>query len=92
MRNHSTYEKDFDLHENEPACRTHFHMKGFSLSLVLKQRHERTRKWPISTAVLNTFALQNRFISFACMITKFIDLLILDLWAPDWAVVCRARS
>ena len=24
-----------------------FHMKGFSLRLVLKQRHKRTRKWPI---------------------------------------------
>ena len=29
------------------ACRTHFHMKGFALRLVLKQRHKRTRKWPI---------------------------------------------
>ena len=46
MRNHS-YENDFDLHENETACRTHFHMKGFALRLVLKQRHVRTRKWPI---------------------------------------------
>ena len=46
MRNHS-YENDFDLHENEIACRSHFHMKGFALRLVLKQRHKRTRKWPI---------------------------------------------
>ena len=30
MRNHS-YENDFDLHENETACRTHFIMKGFAL-------------------------------------------------------------
>ena len=45
-RNHS-YENDFELHENEAACRTHFHMKGFALRLVLKQRHKRTRKWPI---------------------------------------------
>ena len=44
--NHS-YENDFDLHENETACRTHFHMKGFALRLVLKQRHKRTRNWPI---------------------------------------------
>ena len=47
MQNHS-YENDFDLHENETACRTHFHMKGFALRLVLKQRQERTRKWPIT--------------------------------------------
>ena len=46
MRSHS-YENDFDLHENETACRTHFDMKGFALRLVLKQRHKRTRKWPI---------------------------------------------
>ena len=46
MRNHS-YEDDFDLHENETAYKTHFHMKGFALRLVLKQRHKRTRKWPI---------------------------------------------
>ena len=30
MRNHS-YENDFDLHENETAGGTHFHMKGFAL-------------------------------------------------------------
>ena len=48
MRNHS-YENDFDLHENETACRTHFHMKGFARRLVLKQRHKGTRKWPIKT-------------------------------------------
>ena len=46
VQNHS-YENDFDLHENETACRTHFHMKGFTLRLVLKQRHKRTRKWSI---------------------------------------------
>ena len=39
MRNHS-YENDFDLHENETACRTHFHMKGFALKLVLKEVQE----------------------------------------------------
>ena len=46
MRNHSRV-YDFDLHENETACGTHFHMKGFALRLVLKQRHTRTRKWPV---------------------------------------------
>ena len=46
MRNHS-YENDFDLHENGTVCRTHFHMKGFALRLVLKERHKRIRKWPI---------------------------------------------
>ena len=35
-----------DLHENETACTTHFHMKGFALRLVLKQRHKRTQQWP----------------------------------------------
>ena len=44
--NHS-YENDFDLHENETAFRSHFHMKAFALILILKQRHKRTRKWRI---------------------------------------------
>ena len=48
MRRYS-YESDFDLHENETACRTHFHLKCFALRLVLKQRHRRTRKWPITS-------------------------------------------
>ena len=47
MRNHSC-ENDFDLHENETACQTHFHMKGFALRLVLKQWHKRTWKWPMA--------------------------------------------
>ena len=49
MRNHS-YENDFDLHEHETACRTHFHMKGFSRRLIVQQRHRRTRKWPFDTS------------------------------------------
>ena len=42
LRNHS-YANEFDLHENETACRTRFHMKGLAFRLVLKQRHKRTR-------------------------------------------------
>ena len=53
MQNHS-YENDFDLHENETACRTHFHMKGFALRLVLKQMYKRTHKWPIMLPSLKT--------------------------------------
>ena len=52
MQNYS-HENDFDLHENETACRTHFHMKGFALGLVLTQRHKRTRKWPILQILKN---------------------------------------
>ena len=44
-----SYENDFDSLENETACRTHFHMKSFALRPILKQRHKRTRKWPIVT-------------------------------------------
>ena len=46
------HENDFDLHANETACRTHFHVKGFAPRLALKQRHNRTRKWPIGTGKL----------------------------------------
>ena len=54
MRNHS-YENDFDLHENGTVCRTRFHMKGFALRLVLKERHKRTRKWPIVNQSVSRF-------------------------------------
>ena len=47
FQSESKCETILDLHENETACRTHFHMKGFALRLALKQRHKRTRKWPI---------------------------------------------
>ena len=45
-KNHS-YENEFDLHENETVGGNHFHMNGFALRLVLIQRQEATRKWPI---------------------------------------------
>ena len=47
MRNHS-YENEFDLHENESAGGTHFHLNAFAIRLALKQRLEITRKWPIT--------------------------------------------
>ena len=31
-------ENEFDLHLNDLLSKTHFHMKGFALGLVLKQR------------------------------------------------------
>ena len=43
---------DFDLHKKKPAGGSHFHMNGFALRLVLKQRHKRTRKWPIRYIVI----------------------------------------
>ena len=35
--------KEFYVHENK----THFHIKGFTLNLVSKQRFYATQKWPI---------------------------------------------
>ena len=39
MQNHS-YENNFDLRESEPVGGTHFHVNGFALRLVLKQRYK----------------------------------------------------
>ena len=47
MRNYSK-ENDVDLHENETACRTHFHMKGFAPRLALKKRHKEPQEWSIT--------------------------------------------
>ena len=38
---------------NYYANKTHFHNKGFALSLVLKVRFFGTRKWPINTLALD---------------------------------------
>ena len=62
MRNHS-YENDLDLHENKTTCITHLHVKGFALRLVLKQRHKRTRKWPVTKTGLK---FSNCIIKFFC--------------------------
>ena len=51
FQSESKCETIFNLHENKIACRSHFHMKGFALRLVLKQRHKRPRKWPIAIAM-----------------------------------------
>ena len=45
VRNHSN-ENEFDLHENEHASETNFHMNGFAPRLVLRKRQKSTRKWP----------------------------------------------
>ena len=77
MRNHS-YENVFYLHEKEKVCRTHFHMKGFPLRLVLKQRHVRTRKWPIPFLIL----------SFMNFVVSVVSTLIL----PLNQIKCRISS
>ena len=46
MRNHSN-ENEFNLHENGRAGETHFRMNGFARRLVLTQKQNVTRKWPI---------------------------------------------
>ena len=66
-KNHS-YENDFDLHENETACRTHFHMKGFALKLVLKKGDKGSRKWPIISSRRTRNAIhRKRRLTFSCL-------------------------
>ena len=43
---------------NCDANKTHFHNKGFSLSLVLKVRFFGTQKWPIYIIVIGNHALR----------------------------------
>ena len=87
MPNYS-YENDFDVHENETACRTHFHVTCFAL---MKQRHKRTRKWPIleklygiSYLFSGAFRLQGKDNSFSIftLFFSFVNFSIL-LWEPQ---------
>ena len=41
----------FHFHVNQ----SHFHKNGFALRLALKQRHKRTRKWPIEAGARLNF-------------------------------------
>ena len=76
-------ENDFDMHENETACRTLFLMKGFAFRLVLKQRHKRTRKWPESRYRM---WLHINYCSFSMVSTLFVQHLwctwvqMFDMW------------
>ena len=42
---------------NYDANKTHFHNKGFALSLVLKVRFFETRNWPIQTTFQVSFTI-----------------------------------
>lgn len=44
----NSFENVFGLYENKTH---HFHIKGFELSLVLKQTPETTRKWPANQKI-----------------------------------------
>ena len=46
VRNHS-YENVFRLKVHFQANQTHFHVKGFTQGLGLKQRHKVSRKWAV---------------------------------------------
>ena len=50
---------------NYYANKTHFHNKGFALSLVLKVRFFGTRKWPSLLRWLNTVLAVSEYMSFA---------------------------
>ena len=78
-----SYENDFDVDENETACRTRFHVKSFAL---MKQRHKRTRKWPIleklhgiSYLFSGAFCLQGKDNSFSIFTVLFCG----ESW-KDW--------
>ena len=81
MRNLS-YENEFSSQVHSNANSTHFHMKGFALELVLKQRQKATQKWPIVTPL-------NRLRAFSAMVTYSIHSLYisqvqcdLKTWTP----------
>ena len=62
MRNLS-YENEFDLHLNELVIKTHFHMTGFALGLVLKQRQRQ-----LGNGLLDIFDA-NSIVLFCLMLT-----------------------
>ena len=49
-----SYENEFCMQFHFHANQSHCHNNGFTLRLVLKQRHKGTRKWPIRYARCHT--------------------------------------
>ena len=47
-------QKEFDLNENEPEVKEHFHMTGFERRLLLTQEQEATQKWPATLSTRKT--------------------------------------
>ena len=50
FQNESKCETEFCMQVHFHANQSHFHKNGFALRLALKQRHKRTRKWPIKSS------------------------------------------
>ena len=57
MQNHS-YENVLPLQLYFHANQSHFHMKGFARTLVLTQKYEVTRKWPMIFLSIGVSPLQ----------------------------------
>ena len=58
-----------------------FHVKGFALKLVLKQRHKRTREWPIVRKADNATHGINHFP--ACIARFVLSTLMTHLLESD---------
>ena len=58
---------DMKMIFNYDANKTHFHNKGFALSLVLKVRFFGTRKWPIK------MKREEKPLRHVAMVAKFLD-------------------
>ena len=51
--------------QSEAKCETHFHKRGFALSLVLKEREFlETRKWPVGLNKTTILHMQHAFLHF----------------------------
>ena len=72
---------------NYDANKTHFHNKGFALSLVLKVRFFGTRKW---TIVFLTFSLS--FASLDLKVRNVPKLPGVDYVAKNWALAMMLKA
>ena len=64
--------------QSEAKCETHFHKRGFALSLGLKERVFGNRKWPIGVNKTTNLHLEHAFLHFlpsslGCDATRFLE-------------------
>ena len=88
LQNHSN-ENDVDLNETETACRTHFHMKGFALRLVLRQRHENSEmafcNHSNQSQGTQTIQWSNQNLKYRCNYMQLMQSAVKQVWvSQNW--------
>ena len=83
MRNHS-YENDFDLHENETACRTHLRMKVFTFRPRFEAEAQENSEMAYFFQALISQLLSSMSDDQLCLNVFHIFTCSIIMWCEEW--------